>query len=140
VKVTALPFFQHVKWSPDAKELRRFAVAMVIGFGLLGFLSVWRANGISNLPIVLWGLGLFLAISALIPGLGRPAYLAVYLPSSIIGYFVSQILLALIFFFVITPLAIILRLTGKDILQQRRRDGWMRVRNTKTDDSYYRQF
>jgi hypothetical protein len=143
VNVTALPFFQHVKWRPDAAELRRFAIAMLVGFTLLGLLSAWRAKGIGTGSIVLWSLGIFLATAAFVPGLGRVAYLAVYLPTSIIGYVVSHVMLTLMFFFVITPLAIILRLMGKDLLQQRRpkqKPEWMAVKGVKNEDSYYRQF
>lgn len=141
--VTTLPFFQHVKWRPDAKELRRFAVAMLIGFGLLGLFSAWRGNGIGTGSLVLWGIGAFLAVAALVPGLGKIAYLGVYLPTSIIGYVVSHVILALMFFFVITPLGIILRMLGKDPLRQRRQSnetGWTPVKGVKSEDSYYRQF
>lgn len=140
MKVRSLPFFRHVKWHPDARELRRFAVAMLIGFTVLGSLAVWRAGGITTGAIVLWSLGAFLAVAALIPKLGRAAYLAVYLPTSIIGYVVSNVILTLMFFFVITPLGIILRLLGKDFLQQQRQKQWRPVRGVKSEDSYYRQF
>jgi hypothetical protein len=143
VNIKALPFFQHVKWHPDARELRRFAVAMLIGFFVLGALAAWRAKGIGTGSIVLWGIGVFLATAAFVPKLGRVAYLAVYLPTSVIGYLVSHVMLALMFFFVITPLAIILRLLGKDLLQQRRdknRPAWSPVKGVKNEESYYRQF
>ena len=143
MNIKALPFFQHIKWWPDAGELRRFAIAMLIGFFVLGALAAWRANGIGTGSIVLWGIGVFLASAAFVPKLGRIAYLAVYLPTSIIGYVVSHVMLTLMFFFVITPIAIILRLLGKDVLQQRReknRPGWIPVKGIKNEDSYYRQF
>ena len=140
MKIAALPFFQHVKWHPDARELRRFAVAMLIGFSVLGSLASWRASGVSTGAIVLWSLGVFLAIAPFVPKLNRLAYLAVYLPTSIIGYVVSHVILALMFFFVITPLGIILRLLGKDFLQQQRQRQWRPVRDVKSEDSYYRQF
>ena len=140
MKLTALPFFQHVKWHPDFRELRRFAVAMLIGFAVLGLLATWRAGGISRAAAILWTTGVVLAIAAFVPRLNRIAYLAVYLPTSIIGYFVSTLLLALMFFLVITPLGIILRLLGKDFLQKRPRKQWTPVRSVKSEDSYYRQF
>lgn len=140
MKIAALPFFQHVKWHPDARELRRFAVAMLIGFTVLGSLAAWRASGVSTGTIVLWSVGVFLAIAAFVPRLNRLAYLAVYLPTSIIGYVVSHVILALMFFFVITPLGIILRLLGKDFLQQQRQKQWRPVKDVKSEDSYYRQF
>lgn len=143
MKLTALPFFQHVNWRPDARELRRFAIAMLIGFSLLGLLAAWRAGGVSTTAIILWSLGVFLAGAAFVPKLGRLAYLGVYLPTSIIGYFVSNVILTLMFFLVITPLGILLRLMGKDFLQQRRqkqKTQWMPVKGVKSEDSYYRQF
>lgn len=143
MNITELPFFKHIKWRPDARELRRFAVAMLIGFSLLGLFSVWRASEITTTSIVLWGIGVFLAVAAFIPRLGRLAYLGVYLPTSIIGYVVSQVILTLMFFLVITPLGIILRLMRKDVLQQRRqrqKTHWTLVKSSRTDDSYYRQF
>ncbi len=139
----ALPFFEHVNWRPDARELRRFAIAMLIGFTVLGLLSLWRAGGIGTASIVLWSVGVVLAIAAFVPGLGKVAYLAVYLPTSIIGYVVSNVILALMFFLIITPLGIILKLMGKDLLQQRRQKDttqWTPVKGVKTEDSYYRQF
>lgn len=141
--ITTLTFFQHVKWRPDARELRRFAVAMLIGFFVLGALAAWRAKGIGTGSMALWGIGVFLASAAFVPKLGRIAYLAVYLPTSIIGYVVSHVMLTLMFFFVITPLAIILRLLGKDVLQQRReknKPAWVPVKGVKNKESYYRQF
>ena len=142
MKLETLPFFQHVKWRPDAKELRRFAIAMLIGFTLLGLFSVWRASGITTGAIILWSIGVFLAVAAFIPKLNRVAYLAVYLPTSIIGYVVSNVILALMFFFVITPLGLFLRLMGKDLLQQqpRKQTAWLPVKGVKSEDSYYRQF
>jgi Saxitoxin biosynthesis operon protein SxtJ len=143
MKFTALPFFQHIKWHPDARELRRFAIAMLIGFTVLGLLSAWRAGGISTAAIVLWSAGVILAVAAFVPGLGRVAYLAVYLPTSVIGYLVSNVILALMFFLIITPLGMILRLMGKDLLQQRRqkeKTQWLPVKAARTEDSYYRQF
>ena len=142
MKIAALPFFQHVKWRPDAKELRQFAVAMLIGFFVLGLLSVWRGKGITSGAIVLWGIGAFLAMAAFVPKLNRLAYLAVYLPTSIIGYFVSHILLGLMFFLVITPLGFLLRLMGKDLLQKRRqaKAAWTPVKSVSSEDRYYRQF
>jgi ABC-type uncharacterized transport system permease subunit len=143
MNLTALPFFQHVNWRPDSAELRRFAISMFVGFSLLGLFAVWRANGISTGSLVLWGVGVSLAIAAFVPGLGRIAYLGVYLPTSIVGYVVSHVILILMFFLIITPLGFALRLMGKDPLQQRRlnhKTGWTPIKAVKNEDSYYRQF
>lgn len=113
---------------------------MLIGFAILGSLAAWRAGGISRGTMILWTIGAGLALAALIPGLGRLAYLAVYLPTSIIGYIVSHVVLTLMFFLIITPLGLVLKLMGKDLLQKRRQPQWRPVRGVKSEDSYYRQF
>jgi len=116
---------------------------MLIGFFVLGALSAWRAKGIGTGSVVLWSIGVSLAVAAFVPKLGRIAYLAVYLPTSIIGYVVSNVMLTVMFFLVITPLGIFMKLMGKDVLQQRRPDRttqWTPVKETKNEESYYRQF
>ena len=134
---------ERINWHPDGRELRRFAVAMLSGFSVLALLSAWRAKGIAQSSVVLAAIGVSLAIAAFIPKLGRVAYLAVYVSSGVVGHLVSSVVLALIFFLVFTPLGILMRLMGKDLLQQRRPKqpaGWKRVATVKTKDSYYRQF
>jgi hypothetical protein len=143
MKFTRLPFFQHLNWRPDRAELRRFAAAMLIGFAVLGMLAAWRAGGLGASAWTLWLVGLALAAGAVVPGLGRFVYLLVYLPTSVIGYVVSHIVLTLIFFLVFTPLGLLLRLLGYDLLQLRARRGqsnWQRRGAAKQTDSYYHQF
>jgi hypothetical protein len=143
MKVTHLPVFQHVEWHPSRNELRRFAVSMLIGFAVLGLLAAWRAGTFSTTTFILWCLGCMLALAALVPGLGRIAYLTVYLPTSLIGYVMSRVILALIFFLVIVPIGALLRRLGKDLLQLQAKRGqgkWRRIEHLKDRNSYYRQF
>ena len=44
---------------------------------LLGLFAAWRAKEIGNASILLWGIGVTLAIAAFVPKLNRVAYLAV---------------------------------------------------------------
>lgn len=138
-----LPYFRHVKWDPDRSELRRFAIAMLVGFSVLGLLSSWRHGSISTPAMVLLGVGIFLAVTAMIPGLDRVVYLAVMLPTSFIGYFMSKVVLFLIFFLVFVPIGALLRLLGKDILRlrpQSPRAIWVTTNSVKDSSRYYRQF
>lgn len=143
MKISQLPFFRHVNFHPDRGELRRFAIAMVVGFTILGALAAWHTSELSTRTFVLWGIGIALAACAFIPGLGRIAYLGVYLPSSVVGYVVSHVVLALLFFLVFVPIGIMLRLTGKDLLRLRPgspRALWMPLEPKDDIKSYYRQF
>ncbi len=138
-----LPYFRRVKWHPDKEELRSFALAMLVGFALLGGLSVWRHYGVTRGAVGLWGIGIGLALAASIPGLGRLAYLAVYLPSSFIGHFVSKIVLFFVFSLVFVPIGVLLKLLGKDLLRLRPvkpRAVWTSMKSVKGSTRYYRQF
>ncbi len=138
-----LPHFRRVKWHPDRGELRGFAIAMLVGFAVLGGLTVWRYQGVTRGAMGFWGIGLGLAVAALIPGLNRVAYLAVYLPASFVGHYVSKIVLFLVFFLVFAPIGILLRVLGKDLLRLRPakpRAVWTSVKSVKGSSRYYRQF
>lgn len=135
--------FQHVNWRPDAAELRKFAIAMVIGFSVIGFLFGLKAHNVAGV-VPRWALiGALLAVIAMIPGAGRYAYLAVYLPTSAIGFVISHVLLTVVYFVVFTPMGLLLRLFGRDLLGVRRplNGSTWRARGGKKDSrSYYRQY
>ena len=142
-RLMALPCFQHVRWHPDRADLRSFALWMLGGFAVLGGMAAWRHGGLTTAPLVLWGIGVTLAVSTIAPPLGRMAYLAVYLSSGVIGYVVSRVVLTAIFYIVFTPIGLILRTSGRDLLGRRPRaggSGWVRHTQRQTTDSYYRQF
>lgn len=138
-----LPCFSHVDWTPSRKVLREFAIAMGVGFLLIGVVVAWRHQHLGTATFLLWSIGLGLAVGSQVPGLGRMVYLAVHVPTSILGFFISRIILVVLFFGVFTPIALLLRLTGKDLLRLRRPNGashWGTRGGPPSPDSYYRQF
>ena len=142
--ITELQCFQRVQWRPDGRELRRFAIAMLVGFLALGLIAAWRSSNVGRGSLILWSVGLTLAVTALIPGLGRAAYLLIYVPSSFIGFLISKLILFLMFFLIFAPLAVVLRWLGKDLLRLRPSGGiravWSQVQRREDPDRYYRQF
>jgi hypothetical protein len=116
---------------------------MAIGFFVMGLLSAARHREFGTATLTFWAIGGTLALAALTPGLGRAAYLAVYVPTSVIGFIISSIVVALMFFLVFLPLGLIVRLTGHDLLRLRRpvdRTLWIRRAAPRAPGSYYRQF
>lgn len=143
MSIQRLPPFRHIRWNPDRAELRRFSIAMLLGFSLLGLLAAWRLQGFGPHTWALWTAGLVLAALGQAPVLGRWTYVGVYAASGMLGYIVSRILLVLMFFLVFTPLAAILRLFGKDVLRLKPLRGetlWSAHAPSKPPASYYRQF
>jgi hypothetical protein len=132
-----------VNWAPDGRELRKFALAMIVGFGIIGAIVAVRHGAIDSSPRALWAVGAGLAAGAVIPGLGRYVFLAVYLVTGVIGFVISRVLMTVMFFALFTPIALILRLTGKDLLHLRRNPGsteWIAHGAAADRRRYYRQF
>jgi hypothetical protein len=132
-----------VNWNPDKEERRKFAIAMLVGFAFLGSIAAWRWHSITPGAIGFWVTGFSLAVGATLPFLGRLTYLAVYLPTSIIGHFISKIVLFGVFSLFFVPIAMLLRLLGKDLLRLRPkkpRAVWITTNHVNNMSRYYRQF
>lgn len=105
-----------IQTKPTARMLRQFAGAWLVFFLLFAANQIWRRG---NVP-----LGCVLAIVSLvgIVGLIKPnavklLFIAASFVAFPIGWVVSQIVLALMFYCVVTPMAWFWRLRGRDVLQ-----------------------
>jgi hypothetical protein len=105
--------------SPSRSELRWFG-ALVLGvFAVLGALVGWRFDA-PGAGRILLGMGLgFAALYQALPALRVPlwmAWMALFAP---VGWLVSHALLAVIYFGLLTPMALVMRLFGRDRLALR---------------------
>jgi len=136
-----LPCFRHLKWHPSPKDLREFGIAMLCGFAILGLIAIARDRAFTPAVAMLWTFGAMLAVLSRIPGLGRIAYLVVNLPTSAVGYLVSRVALALVFFVVFVPIGRFLKWMGKDLLQVKGTSSkWVPVQDKADASSYSHQF
>lgn len=104
---------------PTRKELRNFAIALVIFAGGLGGLLLWRGNAIAG--YVLLGIGgLAAAVSLVSLAALRPIHRVFLLVGRPIGVFNACLILSLIYLLIFTPVALLRRLFGKDPLRRRR--------------------
>ena len=104
--------------NPSPKTLRLFGLLLGAFFALIGGLVVWRA-GAGTASNVLFGLavGLPLLYYA-VPPLRRPMYLGWIYLAWPIGLVLSFTLLALIYYLVLTPIGLVMRLFGRDPMQR----------------------
>jgi hypothetical protein len=92
------------------KDIRRFGVVAFIFFGLLCALGLWRKKPI---PTYVFGLLSVLGFGfILIPGPLRPIHDAWLKIAHFVGKVVTTLILALAYYLVITPAALIKRLLG----------------------------
>lgn len=128
--------------SPPQRTLRQFAVLCLVVFGCL---SLWQGWVRGNLALS--ALFAAAALSLGVLGLVRPQavrwiYVGWMMAAFPIGWTISKLLLMLVFFGVLTPLAIVFRLAGRDALLRRRQQCesyWVEKRSPASVRSYFRQ-
>jgi hypothetical protein len=142
-----------VDTNPDQRTLRRFGVLALCVFGALA-VCAWHESwlfssglGAARVPVAV-GLGA-VAIMAAVFAAVKPAWNRVlYVGLATIGYpiglVVSHAVMATLFFGVVAPIGLLLRLLDEDPLQRTlerdRASYWIRARGPRTRESYFRQF
>jgi hypothetical protein len=143
-----------VNWRPDRRQLRWFAAAGAVVFAGVGTWVFFRrslfglelADGPARtVGIVLWcAAGAFAAGGAAAPRALLPAYWTLTAIGLPIGFVLSHVILAGVFYGVFTPVALVFRLIGRDALHRRfepnARSYWVRRRPAGDVKRYFRQF
>lgn len=96
--------------STDIKEIRKFGTVALIFFGSLFFLGVWRAKPV---PTVLFGSLALLGLGFIVaPARLRPVHSGWLKITHFIGKIFTTVVLALAYYLVITPSALIKAIFG----------------------------
>ena len=102
----------------ETQRLRAFGLVMAVAFGLLGGLLVWRGREWGE---ILWYVaGAFLVGGLLVPKALGPIERLWMALARVMGTVMTAVILTLTFFLVITPMGVVLRLMGKDLLALKR--------------------
>jgi hypothetical protein len=132
-----------IQWNPERKQLRQFAGIWFPAFCALVGWSVARKTGHWHEVEVGWVIAGVISIAGLVfPPIIRPVFVGLILATFPIGWVVSQVLLGAIFYGIVTPLGLILRLTGHDPLQLKPPKGnslWQTPVGKSDPVSYLRQ-
>jgi hypothetical protein len=95
-------------------DLRKFGITMAVGLGILGAIFLWRGKGE---PMVFFGLAaLFLVLGLALPVVLRPVQRAWMAFAIVLGWVMTRVILVVLFFVGVTPVALIARLVGKRFL------------------------
>lgn len=109
-----------VDWNPGPKVLSTFAWSLVATGALLGALVAWKGAS-PTLGASLGGVFALLGVLALVgpKALKRPIYLAFTGPAWLLGNVMSRVIVAVVFYLLITPMGLVARLFGFDPLAVR---------------------
>ena len=134
-----------IDWKPDGPALRRFGRTVIIGSLLIAAVFHWgrgwttAALVLAGAGVVVGGLGLTGSVAA------RPGYLAWMGIAFVMGNIVSRVVMAVVYYLVVTPLGLVMRMVGRDRLAlgaaaRRRATHWVDLSLSVADDADERQF
>ena len=134
-----------INWHPTNRELRQFAgIWFPLFWVIVGGLIVLRGGA---WVVAEWIVALAVAVGIvglIWPQLMRPIFIGWMCAAFPIGWVVSHLLLGAVFYLVITPLGLVMRLAGRDKLKLRfdpaAASYWMRRPPTPPASRYFRQF
>ncbi|MDQ4133234.1 MAG: SxtJ family membrane protein [Actinomycetota bacterium] len=108
-----------VNKAPSHKDLRVFGLLLPPFFGLLGLILLHR-TGSAYAGRAVWLAGLVVCLTYLaVPPLRRPVFLGWSYATYPIGWLISHLVLGIVYFGVVTPIAALVRLLGQDPMQRR---------------------
>jgi hypothetical protein len=130
--------------NPSKKDLRIFSLAMLAFLAFIGW-AVWRKSGSVPAGTAVAAAGIAFALLGLtVPRAVRPVFITMMVINYPIGWVVTHVVIALIFYLVVTPLGVIMRLCGRDPMERRfdpNAKTYWKPRRTDVDSSrYFRQF
>ena len=125
------------------RDLRKFGLVVGGVFVALGLLFLFRYE--TRTPYFVWPGGILMIAGAIVPPALKWIYIAWMSVAFVLGFVMAHVILALLFFLIITPLGLIARLAGKDFLSLKldrsAKSYWIpRIKKTKTTEDYERQF
>jgi len=129
----------------DNKSLRKFIGVISSALVIIGLLVFFwgrvpeRAYWLAGIAIII------LIVGLPFPQLVKPLHTLWMGLALFIGYFMSRLLLSLLFFIVISPISLMMRLFGKDFLKQKidknKTSYWIKRENKeRSPEDYERQF
>lgn len=99
------------------RQARKSALVVATVFALLGAWQVYRAR--PTLAITFGALAVILLLCSAIPPAAMVFHRAWMTLAGVLGYVNSRILLTVIFYLILTPLGLVRRLFGSDLLERR---------------------
>lgn len=98
-------------------ELRKFGITMGIVFAIFGGFSWWRGKDYYSYFLILSSVFIFLGL--IIPFLLKPVHKTWMALAVLMSWFMTRVILSLLFYIGITPISFLARLLGKDFLGQK---------------------
>ena len=125
------------------KDIRIFGITMgIILLIIAAFLFLKEKD---SFQLFIYIAGSFISLGFLIPIILKPIYLVWMIFAVVLGWFMTKLILSLLFYLVITPIGLILKVMKKDLLDLKKQElngsYWnMREPEKEQNQNYEKQF
>ena len=136
-----MTLLREIKEIPSTKfHLRRFGWTLGAVFGLIGGVLFWR--GREGAVYFLAVSGFFLVFGTLLPTALKAVQKIWMTAALLMGWLMSRVILTVLFYLVVAPLGVLLRLSGKDLLDLKpvSRESHWQPRKARPKEDYENQF
>lgn len=121
------------KLTLDKRSLRKFAITMGVVFFAIALVVLVR-HRYNPLPISVASL-VFFILAVTVPGVLKPVYITWMKFAFILGWINTRLILILIFYLIFTPIGLLIKLFGVDLLDrktERNKDSYWKTGEKKT--------
>tara|TARA_B100001250_G_scaffold411494_1_gene440282 strand:+ start:3377 stop:3790 length:414 start_codon:yes stop_codon:yes gene_type:complete len=131
------------KIKTSKKDIRNFGITIGIVLLVIAGLLFYKEK--DSFQIFIYLSGSFFGLGIIFPVLLRPIYISWMIFSIVLGWFMTKLILSLIFYLVITPIGLILKIIGKDLLELKKQEvneSFWNLRNSEfqQNQNYEKQF
>ena len=134
-----------INWNPEKRELRQFGLIAVVVLGAAGIILrfVFGAAGIWALMAGRSRDCVYVLVTLVSARAGRIIYLGLTFAALPIGLVMSFLLMATFYFLILTPVGLVFRLLGRDVLDRKFEADtptyWMPHQKTRDPEQYFHQ-
>lgn len=133
-----------INWNPSRKELKTFSLLLIVFFAIVAGLVYGKGAAIETAYLIAGG-GAVVGIAGMLsPAFIRVVYVVWMAAVFPIGFVVSNVVLAVVFYGVVWPIGLMTKLTGRNALQlglDRKAKTYWNVRPPMKDPRrYFRQY
>tara|TARA_R110002072_G_scaffold303094_1_gene493255 strand:+ start:66823 stop:67296 length:474 start_codon:yes stop_codon:yes gene_type:complete len=133
-----------INWNPSRKELKVFSLLLPVFFSIVAWLAHDKGATAETAWMIAGGGTVVGGVGVFAPSFIRIVYVVWMAAVFPIGFVVSNVVLAVVFYGVVWPIGILMKLTGRDALQlrfDREAKTYWNVRQPVRDPRrYFRQY
>ncbi len=133
-----------INWNPSKKELKVFSLLLIVFFAIVAWLAHGKGESIETASLIAGGGAVVGIAGVLSPAFIRVVYVVWMAAVFPIGFVVSNVVLAVVFYGVVWPIGLLTKLTGKNALQldldREAKTYWNVRQSVKDPRRYFRQY